>query len=120
LPHSDELAHPADRLGENLCTRGRYPVRATTVVGFERLDQASFFQSGDGPVESAGTELHSPELLDVLEEGVTVLGAAGEAREDQDWRVVGPSPCLEPIARSLGRRGGHAGRLLRATELRNT
>ena len=73
--------------------RGRQPVGAAAVLGFERLDQALRLQPGERLVERAGRQPDPGEGLDVLGERVPVLGPVGEAGQDQRGRPrVPPEP----------------------------
>ena len=91
LSHLDEVSHLRHGITEGLGAGGGDLVRASTVIGFERLNEPALFQPRDRPVERAGTKLHAGESLDVLEEGVSMFGAAGKAHEDQSRRVIRPT-----------------------------
>ena len=79
---------------------GGEPVGPPTVFGFERLDQALRLKPGERLVEGAGREAHSGEPLDVLGERVPVLGAVGQARQDQRGRARVPAEPGQPAAPS--------------------
>ena len=49
--------------------------------------QPCLLEAGDGSVEGSGAEAGSAEACDVFDHGVSVLGAAGEAGEDEQRRV---------------------------------
>ena len=53
---------------------------------FHRLT-GDLLQSGDSSVERTGSEASAAHMLDILEHGVSVLRAVGEAREHQQLRV---------------------------------
>jgi hypothetical protein len=61
----------------------------SAVVGRKRLDESELLEAVERSVKGSRSELQSCELLDVQDQGVTVLRAVGEAREDQDGCFTG-------------------------------
>src|SRR5271163_12561 len=72
--------HLSNGLGESRPTRGRYPVGAPTILRCQWLNQPTFFEPSDSPVEGAGPERNPSERFDVLDQCVPVLFAACQAR----------------------------------------
>ena len=62
----------------------------------ERLDQAEPLQPVQRAVQRAGPELHVGQLLDVLDQRVTVLGSVGQAYQYQHRRLAGPAQHVLP------------------------
>src|SRR5262245_24178668 len=83
------LADARDRLNarqpgaQRLFSNGRQLVGIATIVAVQCVDEASSFEPGDGRVQRAGAEPHIRERCDVFGNRVAVLGAVGEADEDQ-------------------------------------
>ena len=73
---------------ERLRSGGRELVGPPPVVALERLDHALGLQPAQRLIERPGREPDPGEGLDVLGQRVAVLGAVGEARQDQ---VAGPA-----------------------------
>src|SRR5215471_7713619 len=71
--------------------RRRNAVRMAPVLGRQRLDQVKPLEPVQRAVECARPQLHSCEGLDVLDQGVSVLGATGQARQYQDRRIASAS-----------------------------
>jgi hypothetical protein len=65
-------------------TIGRDAIGAAAIFGRERLDEALLLEAADGAVECAGAEARAAEDGDVFDHGVAVLGAVGEAGEDEE------------------------------------
>jgi hypothetical protein len=53
----------------------------------ERLDEPSLFELGQASVEGPRTEFDASEVFDVLDEGVTVLRATGQASEHENTAI---------------------------------
>jgi hypothetical protein len=60
------------------------PVRVTTVIYREGLDQAGLLEFGQAAIEGAWAQLYSSESSDVLDERVPVLRTASQAGQDQN------------------------------------
>ena len=63
-------------------------IRVATILGRQLRDQTESLETVKRPVERSGTELHSGERLDVLDQRVAVFRTVGEARQDQYRRVA--------------------------------
>ena len=110
-----QIGDPAPRgqmVPQRLGTHGGQFVGAPAVVALDRRNQALSLQSAQCLEERARGEADVGEALDVLGEGVAVLGAFGQAREDERGRsgvapealeASGPPPVLSSV-----RSGGEA------------
>ena len=63
------------------------PVRVTALLRGQRLDKAGCFELGQRPVQSAWPHGHPGKALDVLDEGVAVLGPSRQTGEHQEAPV---------------------------------
>ena len=66
-------------------------VGLSSFVRWQRLDQPFALKACNRTVECPGTESRSAHAKNVFDHGVAVLGAIGQARHYQQWRV-GISP----------------------------
>jgi hypothetical protein len=64
------------------------------IRGGQRFDQSAFLQARQRAVERARPQAHVGEGRDVLHHGVAMLGAAGQAHQDEERRL-GESPPIE-------------------------
>ena len=64
----------------------REPVGATAVLTLDRLDQPLRLEAGERLIQRAGRQPDAGEGLDVLGQGIAVLGAVREAGEDERGR----------------------------------
>src|SRR5690349_14990274 len=90
-------------------------VRTAPVLRGQGHHQAALLESGQRTVERAGAERHAGDLLDVLDQGVAMLGTARQARQDEDARLGEPSLHARPyyVARYIARRNSRAGGAVR-------
>ena len=72
---------------ERLRSHGREPVRAPPVMALDGLDQPLRLKAGKGLVEGAGRQADAGEGLDVLGQGVAMLGAVRQAGQDERGRA---------------------------------
>src|SRR5580658_57720 len=79
-------------------SRGGQPVRAAPVMALDAFDHALRLEPGQRFIQRAGREPDPGEGLDVLGEGVAMLGAVGQAREDQRGRPRVPAEPGELLA----------------------
>src|SRR6266702_126012 len=79
-------------------SRGGQPVRAAPVMALDALDHALRLEPGERFIQRAWREPDPGEELDVLGEGVAMLGAVGQAREDQRGRPRVPAEPGELLA----------------------
>src|SRR6185437_1819486 len=63
---------------------GRDAIGTTAIFGRQGLDEALLLEAADGAVESAGAKARAAQDGDVLNHGVAVLRAVGEAGEDEE------------------------------------
>src|ERR1700744_5100132 len=62
-------------------------VGAAAFLGWERFDPALLLQTGDGSVERSGSQACTTKVGNVFDHGVSVLGTAGEAGQNEQRRV---------------------------------
>src|ERR1700723_4292145 len=79
-------------------SRGGQPVRAAPVMALDALDHALRLEPGERLIQRAWREPDPGEGLDVLGQGVAMLGAVGQAREDQRGRARVPAERGELLA----------------------
>ena len=79
---------------------GGQPVGAAAVLALHCLDQPLRFQAGERLVERAGRQPDAGEGLDVLGQGIAVLGAVRQAGQDQRGRAGVAAETGERLARS--------------------
>src|SRR5580704_17122129 len=79
-------------------SRGGQPVRAAPVMALDALDHALRLEPGERFIQRAWREPDPGEGLDVLGEGVAMLGAVGQTREDQRGRPRVPAEPGELLA----------------------
>src|ERR1039457_3896601 len=79
-------------------SRGGQPVRAAPVMALDALDHALRLEPGERFIQRAWREPDPGEGLDVLSEGIAVLGTVGQAREDQRGRPRVPAEPGELLA----------------------
>src|SRR5262249_53984069 len=84
----DDATKASERVCEHSRPSRRQPVGATAIISVERVDQAALLEPADRAVERARAEPYAGERVDVEEEGVSVLGAGREAREDEQAGIV--------------------------------
>ena len=63
----------------------------SSVLCGQGFNESRLFELGEAPVQRPRTELHACKAFDVLDEGIAMLWATGQARENKDAAVRGPA-----------------------------
>src|SRR6185369_10217531 len=92
---ADDLLHRPQLPGQDLLAGGGDLIRAAALAGGQRPDPAAALQPGQRAVQGARLHADAAESGDVGHDRVAVLGAVGQAGQDQQRRVGEPAEAIE-------------------------